>query len=106
MVYKRFYIQVIIRVVLLLANTLVLGFIFGDERLFFNQIILAILLIIQVLELIRYVNHTNRELARLFLAIKHEDFSASFQQVSMGKSFTALQESITSFIKSFKQVKI
>ncbi len=106
MVYKRFYIQVIIRVLLLLVSSLVLGFIFGDERLFFNQIIVGIFLVLQVLEFIRYVNHTNRELARLFLAVKHEDFSASFQQAGMGKSFTQLQESITALIKSFKQVKI
>ncbi len=106
MVYKRFYIQVIIRVLLLVASTLVFGFIFGDERLFFNQIIVGILLVLQTLEFIRYVNHTNRELARLFLAVKHEDFSASFQQADRGKSFHYLQESIAGLIQSFKQVKI
>lgn len=106
MIYKRFYIQVIIRVLLLLTNTLILGFIFGDERLFFNQIILGIILVLQVLEFIRYVNHTNRELTRLFAAVKHEDFSVSFHQSEMGNTFTFLQESMTDLIKSFKQVKI
>src|SRR5687767_7376023 len=106
MIFKRFTFLIIVRIVLLMANVLVIAFIFGDKRLFFNQIILAIVLSIQVAELIRFVNHTNRELTRFFYAIRHSDFSITFRNAILGHSFKDLQESMIGIIQSYKQVKI
>ena len=98
--------MIVIRVLLLVANIFLLTWIFGDSRLFFNQIILSLFLIGQVAELIRFVNHTNRELARFFEAIKHQDFSISFKQPPGHKSFAAFQHSLTAIIDTYQQVKI
>jgi two-component system, NtrC family, nitrogen regulation sensor histidine kinase NtrY len=106
MIYKRFSFLIIIRIILLMATVLLISAILGDKRLFFNQIILGLILIIQVAELIRFVNHTNREITKLFYAIKHSDFSITFKQPIVGKSFRGLQESMTDIIQSYKQVKI
>ncbi len=106
MMVKRFPVQIVLRVALIVANVLLLSWIFGDMRLFFNQAILIIVLIGQIAELIHFVNHTNRELTRLFLAIRHSDFSITFKKESMGKSFRELQESFTEIIDAYKVVKI
>ncbi len=106
MFYKKFTFLTAFRIILLMANIIVLALIFGDARLFFNQIILFTVLIIQVAELIRFVNHTNRELSRLFLAIRHSDFSITFREPPLGKSFEALQHSMMEVIQAYKDVKI
>jgi two-component system, NtrC family, nitrogen regulation sensor histidine kinase NtrY len=106
MVLKRFTFLIILRIILLMGNVVLIAFIFGDKRLFFNQIILALILVLQVWELIRFVNHTNRELTRLFYAIKHSDFSITFRKELLGQSFEDLQESMIDIIQSYKQVKI
>lgn len=106
MVYKRFTFLIIVRIVLLLATVLVIAFIFGDKRLFFNQIILGLVLAVQVTELVRFVNHTNRELTRFFYAIRHSDFSITFKHAMLGDSFKGLQESMIDIIHAYKQVKI
>jgi nitrogen fixation/metabolism regulation signal transduction histidine kinase len=106
MIYRRFTFLIVVRIVLLLTNVIVISLIFGDKRLFFNQIILGLVLIIQILELIRFVNHTNRELAKLFYAIRHSDFSITFKQSILGKSFKELQGSMVEIIQAYKQVKI
>ena len=103
---KRFSLQVILRITLILANAILLAWIFGDMRLFFNQVILIIILIGQIWELIHYINLTNRELTRLFLAIKHDDFSMTFNQKGLGKSFKELQNSMVDIIESYREVKI
>jgi two-component system, NtrC family, nitrogen regulation sensor histidine kinase NtrY len=103
---KRFTVLVVIRIVLLLSNMLLMAWIFGDMRLIFNQIILFIILIVQITELIHFVNHTNRELARLFMAIRHADFSISFKEQSLKGSFKDLQYSFSEIIKAYKEVKI
>lgn len=106
MISKRFTFLIILRVLLILVTVILLSWIFGDTRLFFNQIILSVILIAQVVELIRFVNHTNRELARFFSAIKHQDFSVAFKQDQLGKSFNDLQLSMSNIIDTYKQVKI
>jgi two-component system nitrogen regulation sensor histidine kinase NtrY len=106
MIFKRFTFLIIIRIFFLLVNVIVISVIFGDRRLFFNQIILALILIVQVIELIRFVNHTNRELTKLFYAIRHSDFSITFRQSILGKSFKELNESMLDIIDAYKQVKI
>ena len=42
---------------MLLITIIILAVIFGDKRLFFNQIILFTVIVIQVVELLRYLNH-------------------------------------------------
>lgn len=106
MFYKKFTFLIVLRIALLTVNVLILSIIFGDTRLFFNQIILFVVLVIQIGELIRFVNHTNRELARLFLAIRHSDFSITFREPPLGKSFKALQHSMMEIIQAYKDVKI
>lgn len=106
MFYKKFTFLIVLRIALLTFNVLILSIIFGDTRLFFNQIILFVVLTIQIGELIRFVNHTNRELARLFLAIRYSDFSITFREPPLGKSFKELQHSMIEIIQAYKDVKI
>jgi nitrogen fixation/metabolism regulation signal transduction histidine kinase len=103
---KRFSFQVIFRIVFIIVNAILIAWIFGDMRLFFNQLILIIILAIQVWELIHYINHTNRELSRLFLAIKHADFSVTFNQTGLGKTFRELQSSMIDIVQTYRDVKI
>jgi two-component system, NtrC family, nitrogen regulation sensor histidine kinase NtrY len=102
----RFTILLVIRVTLIIGNIFLLTWIFGDGRLFFNQIIVSLILIAQIGELIYYVNHTNRELARLFFAVRHGDFSITFKQHPLSKSFKDLQLGMTEIVEAYKQVKI
>jgi nitrogen fixation/metabolism regulation signal transduction histidine kinase len=102
----RYNLNILIRIALLVANILLLEWILGDDRLFFNQIILVVVLVVQVVLLIRFVNHTNRELSRFFSAIRHQDFSSSFRQEPLNRSFAGLQASMMEIIDSYKKVKI
>lgn len=104
--FKHFNIRLAIRIVLLLGNMILIASIFGDKRLFFNQIILVIVLIIQTIDLIRFIHATNKELTRFFMAIKHADFSVTFKHSELGTSFKQLQESMTTLIDAHRQVKI
>jgi two-component system nitrogen regulation sensor histidine kinase NtrY len=106
MIFKRFTFLIILRIFFLLVNVIVISLIFGDKRLFFNQIILTLVLVVQIVELVRFVNHTNRELTKFFYAIRHSDFSITFRQSILGKSFKELNESMLNIIEAYKQVKI
>jgi len=106
MVSKRFALLVIIRIGLLMVTLTALAFIFAKTELFFNQIILGSIIIIQVSELIRFITYTNRELAKLLMAIRYSDFSISFKGKKHGKSFQDLQEAFVEIIDAFKKVSV
>lgn len=106
MVSKRFAILVILRIILLMLTITALAFIFAKTELFFNQVILLGIIILQVAELIRFVTYTNRELARLLLAIRYADFSISFKGKKHGKSFVELQNALVEIVEAFKKVSV
>lgn len=104
--FKKFSFKVTLRIFILLCTTLLLAYIFGDDRLFFNQIILLALIVIEVFELIRYVNQTNRELAKFILSIKHNDISVNFRQSKIGASFDELYDAFEDIARSYEGAKI
>lgn len=106
MYYKGFSVSVIVRVIILLATMIGMALIFGRADLFFNQIILGLLLIFQVYELLRYVNQTNRDLAKFILSIKNADFTVHFTQKKADKSFRELHQAFREITESYKKVKI
>jgi len=93
-------------VLLILVNVVLFAIIFGDNRLFFNQIILLIVLAIQVFDLIRYVNKTNRDLSKFLLSIKQKDYAINFSDLKSGKSFRSLYSAFDEIITSYQKVKI
>jgi two-component system, NtrC family, nitrogen regulation sensor histidine kinase NtrY len=104
--YRRFYILVIIRAVLLTMSLSALGFIFGNEGLVVNHFIIGAIVVVQVVELIRFVYRTNRDLLRLFNSLEHGDFAVTFQQGFRDKSFRDLEDSFNRIVEVYKKVKI
>jgi nitrogen fixation/metabolism regulation signal transduction histidine kinase len=81
-------------------------FVFGRADMVINHIIIASVIIVQVIEMIHFVNRTNRELARLFNSVVHHDFSITFRDGNYGRSFKELETSLNAMIESYKAVKI
>jgi nitrogen fixation/metabolism regulation signal transduction histidine kinase len=102
----RFTIFLVVRLILIIANVLFFATIFQDKGLFFNKLMLFLLFCGQVAELIYAINYTNRELAKLFSAVRYSDFTILFDRKSMGRSFGDLGDSLTEVMHAFRQVKI
>ncbi len=75
MAFKQFYVQTMVRIALILATCLWLGLELPNPPNVYTLVLLASLLVIQSALLIRYVNKTNRELARYFISLKDQDSS-------------------------------
>lgn len=106
MLTQRFTWLIIFRVLLLTVAIGVLTWIWGDARLFFTQVIVGLIIVGIVSELIRFVNSSNREVARFLFAIRHGDLSATFKHRPMGSSFQFLQQQMTELADAYKNVKI
>jgi two-component system nitrogen regulation sensor histidine kinase NtrY len=103
---KRFYINCIVRVLLLSATICLLAFLFFQTDFIAAGILICLLAAYQAFALIRYVTKTNRDLSRLLDSIKYADFSQSFADNLKGSGFEELHAAFTEVIKEFQSAKI
>ena len=90
MVYKRLYIQVVVRVILLLLTCILLARIMFLQEYVHASIVVSGVLIFEILELIRYLNQTNRRLAQFFSLLHDRASSQKFDRFEPGGSFREL----------------
>ncbi len=105
MFFKRFRFQVILRIVLLSLSIYAFFFFLLQTKLYATSFITVFFILWQVYALIRYVERTNQNLQRFFLAIKHEDFSRSFSGKELGTSFAELISAFNDVIEKMQQTR-
>jgi nitrogen fixation/metabolism regulation signal transduction histidine kinase len=103
---RNFSLQVIIRVIAILFICLMLGLIFAQPNWIFSNIILAILLFAQTIELIRFLNKTNRDITSFFEAIDFKEYSVSYKSSFKNRSFESLNNQLNASLQEFKNSKI
>jgi len=103
---KRFYVNCIIRVLLLGATICLLTFLFFKTGFMAAAIFVCLLAAYQVFALLRYVTKTNRDLTRLLDSIKYADFSQSFSNHLKGAGFEELHAAFSGVIKEFQSAKL
>lgn len=105
MVFKSFRLQVIFRVILLVASVILLIFLFMSSGLTVSPMILALLVVFQIFTLISYIEQTNKKLTSFLNSIKHADFSSSFSEKGLGKSFEELNQAFNQVIDEFRKYR-
>ncbi|SHG56653.1 sensor histidine kinase [Flagellimonas flava] len=93
MASRNFYLQLILRVILITLTALGIAMSFVKEW-YFTFGLMVILMVSQVYALITFINRTNRKIAYFFDAIKNEDFTLRFPEQVTIKSFKELNQSL------------
>jgi len=106
MVYKRFYINCIIRVLILSGTICLLAYLLFKTDFIAAAVFISLFAAYQIFALIRYVTKTNRDLTRLLDSIKYSDFSQSFTNSLKGSGFEELHTAFTEVIREFQRAKI
>ncbi len=103
MIFKRFRFQIILRVLLLTATILLMSRLISNQQFLVSMILLALLALLQTISLVIYTERTNRKLSKFFESIRHADFSSSFTDHNLGKSFEGLSNEFNQIIQEFKK---
>ncbi len=105
MVYKRFSLVIFLKTLLLCISIFALFYLLTEIHLYATTFILALFIVFQIYSLLRYVQRTNREIARFFNSIKYSDFSQSFRTNIKGSSFDELSGAFADVIEEFKKTR-
>lgn len=100
--YRRFELNVTLRVAVLALSSMLLGIMLVETTYRATSFLVALAILAQVGGLLRAVTKTNREVARFLGAIAHSDFSQTFSQLGQGSAFDELGASITQVMDKFR----
>jgi two-component system, NtrC family, nitrogen regulation sensor histidine kinase NtrY len=106
MVFKRFYITIILRILLIIASVFLFAFLTLIAQHEISSIFMALLIALQTYALIVYVNRTNLKLSQFFDSIRFADFSTSFSEKNAGKSYEKLYDAFNRVLDEFKKYRI
>lgn len=97
-----FNLKVLLHVVGILANVLLLSWLWSNYSYYATMLTLLLILVLQIASLLRYISATNRELSRFLSAVKYADFSQSFRGNRSHSSFRELGEAFEGVIEKFR----
>jgi signal transduction histidine kinase len=101
--FNNYRISVIIRVLLLFASTYLFIHLLGYENKFVSPLIIGLIIIIQLVDLFRYIENTNRKLTRFLESIKYSDFSSGFTYDNkLGRTFRELNKAFNEVLEAFR----
>jgi len=105
MVYKRFRIQCLTRVLVLAATIFLFLFLLLNKALYATTVIVGALAVFQIYSLIRFIEKTNRNLIRFLESIRHGDFSQLFTDEGYGSSFDELNAAFDEVTGEFRRTR-
>ncbi len=97
--------MVVGRILLIMLSVVALLTIIRRPEFVISSIILSLLIVFQIVSLVKYVERTNRRLSVFFDAIRHSDFSSSFSDKGLGKSFDELNQAFNEVIAEFQKTR-
>lgn len=98
----NFRVQCTLRVLLLVACIAVFLVLVIETSFYFTMTLVGLVVVLQTAGLIRYVEKTNRDLARFLDAIEYNDFTQSFANVSGGRTFGELRTAFAGVMRKFQ----
>lgn len=96
-------IGIIFRVLFLFIVLLVGAYIALNTQYYVSLVLIGVVVVLQVINLIRYVEITNKNLKRFFEAISYNDFSQSFSNKGYGESLESLNSVFNNIIEKFNR---
>ena len=104
MIFKKFNIQLSIRVLMLVLNCIAIAYSSVVLSLIILPVGLLIIGIVQVMELNHFLNITNRSLIKFLKDIKYQDLSAGYGLKKYGKTFEELENTYASVLHKMKDI--
>jgi two-component system, NtrC family, nitrogen regulation sensor histidine kinase NtrY len=99
----RYEISLTIRVILLLASITAAAFCIVEHR-YTLLIFIGLILVLQILNFIQFINKTNTELSQFIEAVQYRDFSLQFTEKNAPVSVRQLRRAFNQINSTFKQL--
>lgn len=106
MVFNDFKARVVWRVLLLSGVLALLMYMLSQENMYLAAGIVFIVIVLQIVELYRFISQTNRKLTRFLESVKYSDFVSGFSyDDKLGRSFRDLNRAFNDVLEAFRKAR-
>jgi two-component system nitrogen regulation sensor histidine kinase NtrY len=106
MLSKRLYINIVIRVLLIVLLSVLLGFLIFEESSVRLSLVCSIFILILTVNLITFLNQTNRNIRFFFDSVKNDDSNLSFPLDNKTGNLKELNRSMNNVNQQIQNLKI
>ncbi|MFZ6010101.1 MAG: sensor histidine kinase [Bacteroidota bacterium] len=104
--FDDFRTRVVLRVIFLGISTALLVYMVSRPNMLFAAILTLVIIILQLIEIFRFVSQTNRKLTRFLESVKYSDFISGFTSDNkLGKSFKDLNIAFNEVLEAFRKAR-
>jgi nitrogen fixation/metabolism regulation signal transduction histidine kinase len=105
MVYKHFYVRIILQILLFVVTVFALVWAIHRSDLGVTSVNLAVIAVIEVVYLIWFINRINRDLTKFFEAFQFQDTTLTFNQKKEDKAFWPLYQGFDRILHEFRRLR-
>lgn len=105
MVFKHFRTIIILRILGLVATIAAFFYLIFRQNFNITPILLIVIIVMQILALIRYLERTNQYLSNFLESIRYSDFTRSFQIQGLGSAYDGLKKAFNNVIDDFQKIR-
>ena len=105
MVFKHFRTHLVLRIIGIIITIGLLFYLLFSHHFNITPILLLIVIILQVVSLIKYLERTNRYLTTFLESIRYSDFTRSFQIQGLGSAYDGLKDAFNNVIEDFQKIR-
>lgn len=105
MMSRTYYIQIILRVIAIVTFALLFAFLWKEEKRYF-AIICLVLILIQAILMVKFLNTTNKKIAYFFQSVDNDDFTIRFSEENGPDSLKELNKSLNKVKKLIRNTRV
>jgi nitrogen fixation/metabolism regulation signal transduction histidine kinase len=106
MAFRSHRIRVLSRILLIVLFVGLMFFSMRQEKWYVASAVSALVLIVLIVELFRFIDRSNREFVNLLQSLKYQDFTSTYRRKFSEKSFRELESSFNEILSLYKETKM
>jgi two-component system nitrogen regulation sensor histidine kinase NtrY len=106
MISRNLYLQIVFRVILIVLPALAAGWMMASGQLFLLVLLCVFFILAMVINLINYLNSTNRKISYFLESVQNEDSTLSFPTNITDKPIREIYQGLNKVNKQIQQLKI
>lgn len=103
--FKSFRVNITLRLIGLITLVLALVYCIAKTEFYITMFILFVVIVLVVVDIVRYVDQSNRDFTAFLLGIKYDDFSATYSGHHKGKTFGLMYDAFNDINRKFLNIR-
>ncbi|OFY88932.1 MAG: hypothetical protein A3K10_17930 [Bacteroidetes bacterium RIFCSPLOWO2_12_FULL_31_6] len=104
-IFKSFRFICTFRILLICINCFILFYLIFYSSFYVTATLFLSLIILQIISFITFIEKTNRKLIQFLEAVRYSDFTTSFSELGLGKSFDDLNKAFNEVFNAFRATR-